>query len=62
MIEINHNSLNVALFFKDNRNFIIDYKNFDIQNVAKAGVKTANVELSKNNKFLVVEKFTLRVS
>ncbi|MGM0624194.1 MAG: type II toxin-antitoxin system HipA family toxin [Campylobacterota bacterium] len=28
--------------------------------VAKAGVKTANVQLSKNNKFLIVEKFTLK--
>lgn len=28
--------------------------------VEKAGVKTANVQLSKNNKFLIVEKFTLK--
>jgi serine/threonine-protein kinase HipA len=28
--------------------------------VQKAGVKTANIKLSKNNKFLIVEKFTLK--
>ncbi len=33
---------------------------FCLRAVAKAGVKTANVKLSKNNKFLVVEKFTLK--
>jgi len=33
---------------------------FCLRAVAKAGVKTANIKLSKNNKFLIVEKFTLR--
>ena len=33
---------------------------FCLKAVAKAGVKTADVQLSKNNKFLIVEKFTLR--
>ncbi len=33
---------------------------FCLRAVAKAGVKTANVKLSKNNKFLIVEKFTLK--
>lgn len=33
---------------------------FCLQAVAKAGVKTAKVKLSKNNKFLIVEKFTLK--
>lgn len=32
---------------------------FCLRAVAKAGVKTANVKLSKNNKFLIIEKFTL---
>lgn len=32
MIEIFHNKNNIASFIKDNRNFIIDYKNFDIKN------------------------------
>ncbi len=32
MIEIFHNKNNTASFIKDNRNFIIDYKNFDIKN------------------------------
>jgi serine/threonine-protein kinase HipA len=32
MIEIFHHQKAVASFIKDNRNFIIDYKNFDIQN------------------------------
>ncbi len=32
MIDIFHNQNNIALFIKDNRNFIIDYKNFDIKN------------------------------
>ncbi|MBZ4644395.1 MAG: hypothetical protein JG767_2004 [Deferribacteraceae bacterium] len=33
---------------------------FCLKAVEKAGVKTANVKLSKNNKFLIVEKFTLK--
>jgi len=33
---------------------------FCLKAVEKAEVKTANVQLSKNNKFLVVEKFTLK--
>lgn len=33
---------------------------FCLKAVQKAGVKTANVQLSKNNKFLIVEKFTLK--
>lgn len=33
---------------------------FCLRAVAKAGVKTANVQLSKNNRFLIVEKFTLQ--
>ena len=33
---------------------------FCLKAVQKAGVKTANVKLSKNNKFLIVEKFTLK--
>jgi len=33
---------------------------FCLKAVEKAGVKTANIQLSKNNKFLIVEKFTLR--
>ena len=32
---------------------------FCLRAVQKAGVKTANAKLSKNNKFLIVEKFTL---
>ncbi len=32
MIEIIHNETNIAIFINDNRNFIIDYQNFDIQN------------------------------
>ena len=32
MIEIFHHQKAVASFIKDNRNFIIDYKDFDIQN------------------------------
>lgn len=32
MIEIFHHQKPIASFIKDNRNFIIDYKNFDIQN------------------------------
>lgn len=32
MIEIFHNQNAIASFIKDNRNFIIDYKNFDIKN------------------------------
>lgn len=32
MIEIFHHKKAVASFIKDNRNFIIDYKNFDIKN------------------------------
>ena len=32
MIEIFHNKNNTASFIKDNKNFIIDYKNFDIKN------------------------------
>ena len=32
MIDINHNDDNIASFIKDNKNFIIDYKNFDIKN------------------------------
>ena len=33
---------------------------FCLKAVQKAGVKTANIQLSKNNKFLIVEKFTLK--
>ncbi len=33
---------------------------FCLKAVEKAGVKTANVKLSQNNKFLIVEKFTLK--
>ncbi len=33
---------------------------FCLKAVEKAGVKTANIQLSKNNKFLIVEKFTLK--
>ncbi|MDQ1244965.1 MAG: serine/threonine-protein kinase HipA [Campylobacterota bacterium] len=33
---------------------------FCLKAVQKSGVKTANIKLSKNNKFLIVEKFTLR--
>jgi len=33
---------------------------FCLRAVQKAGVKTANIQLSKNNKFLIVEKFTLK--
>jgi serine/threonine-protein kinase HipA len=33
---------------------------FCLRAVQKAGVKTANIKLSKNNKFLIVEKFTLK--
>ena len=33
---------------------------FCLKAVQKAGVKTANVQLSQNNKFLIVEKFTLK--
>lgn len=33
---------------------------FCLRAVQKAGVKTANAKLSKNNKFLIVEKFTLK--
>ena len=33
---------------------------FCLKAVAKAGVKTAHVQLSLNNKFLIVEKFTLK--
>ena len=33
---------------------------FCLKAVQKAGVKTANIKLSKNNKFLIVEKFTLK--
>lgn len=33
---------------------------FCLKAVEKAGVKIANIQLSKNNKFLIVEKFTLR--
>lgn len=33
---------------------------FCLRAVAKAGVKTVNIQLSKNNKFLIVEKFTLK--
>ncbi|MFA6756330.1 MAG: type II toxin-antitoxin system HipA family toxin [Sulfurospirillaceae bacterium] len=33
---------------------------FCLRAVQKAGVKTANTKLSKNNKFLIVEKFTLK--
>lgn len=33
---------------------------FCLKAVAKAGIKTADVQLSKNNKFLIVEKFTVR--
>jgi len=33
---------------------------FCLKAVEKAGVKTANVQLSQNNKFLIVEKFTLK--
>ena len=32
MIQISHNQKIIASFFKDKRNFIIDYKNFDIKN------------------------------
>jgi serine/threonine-protein kinase HipA len=32
MIEIFHNKTNIASFLKDNRNFIIDYKDFEIKN------------------------------
>lgn len=32
MVEIIHDKTNIALFIKDNRNFIIDYNNFDIEN------------------------------
>ncbi len=32
---------------------------FCLKTVEKAGVKTANIQLSKNNKFLIVEKFTM---
>lgn len=32
MIEIMHNEKEIASFIKDNRNFIIDYKNHDIEN------------------------------
>lgn len=33
---------------------------FCLKAVQKSGVKTANIKLSNNNKFLIVEKFTLR--
>lgn len=33
---------------------------FCLRAVEKAGVKTANIQLSLNNKFLIVEKFTLK--
>ncbi|MEA2112204.1 MAG: HipA domain-containing protein [Campylobacterota bacterium] len=33
---------------------------FCLKAVQKAGVKVANIQLSKNNKFLIVEKFTLQ--
>ena len=33
---------------------------FCLKAVEKAGVKIANIQLSKNNKFLIVEKFTLK--
>ena len=33
---------------------------FCLRAVQKAGVKTANIKLSKNNRFLIVEKFTLK--
>jgi len=32
MIDILHHQKAVASFIEDNRNFIIDYKNFDIKN------------------------------
>lgn len=32
MINISHHQKGVASFIKDNRNFIIDYKDFDIKN------------------------------
>lgn len=32
MIEVVHNQNAIASFIKDNRNFIIDYKDFDIKN------------------------------
>lgn len=33
---------------------------FCLKAIQNAGVKTANIQLSKNNKFLIVEKFTLK--
>ena len=32
MIDITHNEKKVASFLKDNHNYIIDYKNFELQN------------------------------
>ena len=32
MIDINYKDKNIGSFIKDGKNFIIDYKNFDIKN------------------------------
>jgi len=32
MVEIYHNNTNIASFIKDDKEFIIDYQNFDLKN------------------------------